>query len=437
MLADRFAQGIDGSPRPQGGPLLPARWFYGWTVVGAVFVLTFVGHGSAYTLAAFFPSLQHEFGAARGSVSLLFSLSGFLYFSLGAVTGPLSDRIGPRRLAIAGMMSLALGLALASQAQTLWQICLAYGLGVGLGIGLTYVPAVGAVQKWFIRQRGFATGLAVSGIGVGTLVMPLAAGALIELTGWRQAYLLLAVLPATIGVAAAYFLVDSPASHGLQPDGQGPDAANAGLVTTVAEGPTIAEALSSLPFWLIYAASFLTGLGLFTPVVHLAAYAQDHNLSERTGLWLVGLIGVGSIVGRLTTGRIADRLGRGRSLTAIYGAMAIVLMGWYISTAAWSLAAFALLFGLCWGGYVALFPAISADYFGGRNGSGIFGLLITNLAFATLIGPALAGFSFDMTGSYALPIIGSAIANVAAVGCMMLLEHPSAWRTRTIRSIKN
>jgi MFS family permease len=70
------------------------RWFYGWTMVVATFVLTFIGYGVAFSFAAFFPYLQHEFGATRGTISLLFSLSGFFYFALGAVTGPLADRFG-------------------------------------------------------------------------------------------------------------------------------------------------------------------------------------------------------------------------------------------------------------------------------------------------------------------------------------------------------
>ena len=149
-----------------------SRIFYGWFVVAAAFAVTFVGFGSAYTFSAFVESLQRDFGASRGSVSLVFSLAGFLYFGLGIVSGPLADRFGSRRLAVAGMILVGLGLAAASAARNLLEVYAAYGLGVGLGVGCAYVPAVGAVQRWFVRRRGFASGLAVSGIGVGTLVMP-------------------------------------------------------------------------------------------------------------------------------------------------------------------------------------------------------------------------------------------------------------------------
>src|SRR6185295_15679359 len=102
------------------------------------------------------------------------------------------------------------GLALAALAHDLAQVYVAYGLGVGLGVGCSYVPALGAVQRWFVRRRGFASGLAVSGIGVGTLVMPPLAAVLIRDVGWRHAYLTLGCLTAAAGVAMALLIENDP-----------------------------------------------------------------------------------------------------------------------------------------------------------------------------------------------------------------------------------
>ena len=120
---------------------LKARVFYGWYVVAAAFAVTFVGFGCAYTFSAFIDSLQRDFGASRGSVSLVFSLAGFLYFGLGVVTGPLADRWGSRRLAVLGMILTGLGIAAAGMAHSVVEVYAAYGLGVGLGVGCSYVPA--------------------------------------------------------------------------------------------------------------------------------------------------------------------------------------------------------------------------------------------------------------------------------------------------------
>src|SRR6266571_5424483 len=115
------------------------RIFYGWWVVAAAFAITFLGFGSAYTFSAFLEQLQREFGASRGSVSLVFSLAGFLYFGLGIISGPLADRFGSRPFAVIGMVLLGVGLAAASAARSLSQVYVAYGLGVGLGCGCAYV----------------------------------------------------------------------------------------------------------------------------------------------------------------------------------------------------------------------------------------------------------------------------------------------------------
>src|ERR1700761_9536896 len=90
-------------------PLKQPRLFYGWYVVAAGFAGTLGGVGCVYSFSAFIESLQRDFGAARGSVSLVFSLAGFLYFGLGAVSGPLADRFGPRLFAVAGMILTGLG----------------------------------------------------------------------------------------------------------------------------------------------------------------------------------------------------------------------------------------------------------------------------------------------------------------------------------------
>jgi MFS family permease len=159
--------------------------FYGWFVVAAAFAVTFVGFGCTYSFSAFIESLQRDFGASRGSVSLVFALAGFLYFSVGSISGPLADRFGSRRLALIGMILIGAGLVAASVAQSLLQVYAAYGLGIGLGVGCSYVPAVGAVPRWFARRRGLASGIASSGIGFGTLIVPPLASLLIKDVGWR------------------------------------------------------------------------------------------------------------------------------------------------------------------------------------------------------------------------------------------------------------
>ena len=399
------------------------RIFHGWLVVAGAFAVTFVGFGSAYTFSAFVESLQRDFGASRGSVSLVFSLAGFLYFGLGVVSGPLADRWGARRLAVAGMVLTGLGLAIASVARDLIEVYAAYGLGVGLGVGCAYVPAVGAVQRWFARRRGFASGLAVSGIGVGTLVMPPLAAFLIDAVGWRDAYLLLGCLAAAVGGGLALLIENDPRDRGLGPDG---DVLPAGNQTMPPSGASVREAIASRPFVALYAACLICSFGVFIPFVHLVPYALDHGVPQASAVLLLGVIGVGSTAGRFFLGSLADRMGRRPALVVMFAGMALALVLWLVSTGFWALAAFAFIYGIFYGGWVAVLPAVVMDYFGGRNVGGIIGVLYTSVAFGTLIGPSAAGFAFDLSHSYTLPIAASVAANIAAAAIMMTLSRTTA-----------
>jgi MFS family permease len=398
-----------------------SRIFQGWFVVAAAFAVTFVGFGSAYTFSAFLQSLQQDFAASRGSVSLVFSLAGFLYFSLGIVSGPLADRLGSRRLAVAGMICVGLGLAAAGMARSLTEVYLAYGLGIGLGVGCSYVPAMGAVQRWFVRRRGFASGLAVSGIGVGTLVMPPLAAFLIDQLGWRDAYLALGCLAAVLGVGMALLIENDPHDRGVGPDGD-PVRPDAHAVRSA--GSSLREAILSPRFAGLYAACVFVSFGLFVPFVHLVPYAVDHGVARSSAVLLLGEIGIGSTGGRFFLGGIADRMGRQRAILLMFAGMALTMAIWAFSAGFWALSVFAFGYGIFYGGFVALIPALATDYFGGRNISGILGVLYSSVAFGTLVGPSAAGFAFDFTHSYTLPILGSAAANVIAAGIMALLPKP-------------
>jgi MFS family permease len=304
-----------------------------------------------------------------------------------------------------------LGLAAASAARSLFEVYAAYGLGVGLGVGCAYVPAVGAVQGWFVRRRGFASGLAVSGIGVGTLAMPPLATLLIDILGWRGAYLALGALAAVIGGGMALLIENDPRDRGLGPDGDPPQP---GAASARREGTSVSAAIRSRHFIALYAACLICSFGVFVPFVHLVPYAGDHGVAASSAVLLLGVIGVGSTAGRFLLGGLADRIGRQSSLLLMFIGMAIALATWIFSTNVWSLAGFAFVYGVFYGGWVAVLPAVVMDYFGGRNVSGIIGILYTSVAFGTLIGPSAAGFAFDFTHDYTLTITASAAANIVA-----------------------
>lgn len=379
---------------------------YGWVVVAAAFTLMFVGFGAAYSFAAFFSAFEAQFGASRGEIALVFSLCAFLWFSSGAPAGMLADRFGARRVAIAGVACLVLALGVASMAQSLGVLYATYSIGIGLGVGLVYVPSVGAVQPWFSANRAFASGLAVAGIGAGNFAGPLLAAWWIELFGWRGAYLALALSVLLLGGAAAAALRQQERK-----------------AFAIPEGIPLGGALKTTPFWLLFVSLVLSCVGLFVPMVHLGPYATDAGYTEAQGVALVSLIGVGSLVGRFTVGAPADRLGRLPSLCAMYAGLGVMFLLWTVASAYWMLVVFALVFGACYGAYVALLPTIVMDLYGPRSVSGIIGCLYTGCGVGTLLGPWLAGVAYDTAGSYRLAMLGGALFSAGAAACVAILMH--------------
>jgi MFS family permease len=414
------------STHPQASP----RLFFGWYVVASAFLVMFVGFGVNYTFGPFLDPLRKQFGASKTEVSGLFDLMALIYFTLGALTGPLSDRVGPRRLGVAGGLLIGGGLLLTAHVTALWQMYLTYSVCVGAGIGCVYVPSVSAVQQWFHRRRGFATGVAVAGIGAGTLAGPPIAAYLLAALGWRSAYTVLGVAAlALIGIAVLR-LERSPAARGLAPDGERP---------TPSDGPARSLPRETSPvyttraFWLLYASCFFSCLAVFVPAVHLVSYAKSEGISATGAAWILGLIGVGSASGRLFLGTAADRLGRRRSLGGAYAFMAVMLAWWLVSHSAWQLAIFAVGFGLGYGGFVALLPAITADYFGALRAGAIIGLLYTSAGIGSFFGPIAAARIFDATGAYTIAILAGIAANLLAVASVVLLDPPERVHAAALR----
>jgi MFS family permease len=395
-------------------------------VVGASFAVLTLAFGATYAFPAFFDPLAQEFPGSRGNIALVFAVCGFFFFVVGAAAGPAADRIGSRPVVSAGLVLIGAGLVFASFGQTLWQVLTAFGLGVGFGVGLAYVPAVSPVQRWFLRQRGRASGFAVAGIGVGTFGGPLVATAIMGIADWRTAWLAIGIGVAILGVLAAQFLIDAPDRVGQFPDGDGAPAEGA---AGPPPGWTLKPALGTRPFVLLYVGIAAISVPLFVPFVHIVPFARDIGISQGTAVLLASLIGIGSIAGRFGLGTIADRLGRRATMLAMFLGLTLMLAFWLVAANAWLLGVFALAYGACYGGFVALVPAVIIDYLGARNAGAIIGALYTCVAPGTLVGPPLAGYAYDFWGSYTIPIVGSIALMALGTLITMAAPDPAKWRT--------
>jgi MFS family permease len=382
-----------------------------WVVVWATFVCLAVIFGVSYSFAAFFENFAKEFAAQRADVSWIFGLCGLVYFVLGAGGGMLADRWGPRMVCMTGMVFIAMGLFLTSLAQSLTTVYLSYGLLVGLGIAFVYTPSIACVQPWFNKRRGLASGIASAGVGAGTLILPVVVSYLLIEVNWREALQMMSAGVLLIGLTAGFLLKRAPNLSGNK-SGQLP-------------GLTLSATLKTPSFKWLYMGTLLGAPVMFVPFAHISAAARDSGVPDAQAVGLVGLIGIGSLVGRFAIGWLADRMGRIKTLMLMQGLMGLSYLVWAGAQDPWMFAVFALWFGLSYGSIVSLLPAICMDLFGGRAVSAIIGTLYTGAALGNLLGPVLAGQVFDMTQSYALVIwITLGISALATYSCWRILKYP-------------
>ena len=165
------------------------------------------------------------------------------------------------------------------------------------------------------------------------------------------------------------------------------------------------------------------------PFVHLVPSILDTGLYEKdTAVAVASLIGVGSLAGRFFIGPVSDRAGRRPTLIAQYLGMALLLLLWLATSNIVLLGFFSLAYGMCYGGFVALAPAVMIDYTGPRHASGILGLLYTSVGFGTFFGPVLVGAAFDALKDYTWPLIFSVGVAALAAAIIFLLPNPERWR---------
>lgn len=398
-MATQVARSLGTTPREAATD--SAR---GWVAVAGATLSLFTVFGVAYSFGAFFSAMSEEFDASKGSTAVLFGLANFVYFTGGVFTGRLADRIGPRPLAVGAAALLAAGLVLTSLVDSLWVGYLTYGLGIGGAVACGYVPMVAMVGGWFARSRTAALGVAVAGIGLGNLVATYVSAELIDANGWRSTYRAYAVLGAVLLLVAAACCQRPPVAPGA--------------------APADLRAAVRLPaFRYLYLSMLVMSQALFVPFVFLPAYARDRGIESGPAALLVGLIGGSSIVGRLVLGALGGRMGVTRLYQSCFAVMSATLCLWLVAGGSYAvLVLFAVTFGVSYGGFIALAPAVAAEHFGTQGLGAVLGALYTAAGLGG-IGLFLAGELIDATESYRGAIVGAIALAAASVALLLPLTR--------------
>jgi MFS family permease len=403
-----------------------ARISVAWTTMLSVWLTLGVAFGLQFSFSVFLVPLLEEFRWSRGAAAGAFSLSAVMQGALSPLIGALVDRVGPRRVILGGAIVLGVATVLASRVTSLWDLYVVVGALTALGVcAVGWVPSGALIAQWFARRQASMMGLAFSGMGIGVLAVGPLAQFLIDVHGWRVAYLLLgfgslALLVPIVGLG----IRDAPAARE-------PRAASA-MVSD--PGVAVRTALGMRAFWALFFAYVFTPLAVFPVVTHQVAFAVDHGFAPRFVAGIFGLTGFMSIAGRIVFGLAADRIGRAPSAAVSYACTAMGTLA-LLSIEAWRhpavLYLYGVLFGLGFGARGPIITAIAAARFPGRRFGAIYGLLSVGNGLGGAIGPWFAGALFDLTGTYRLAFLLTVTFCAAGAACFFLAEPSRAARRVT------
>jgi OFA family oxalate/formate antiporter-like MFS transporter len=403
-----------------------SRWYFlderaraGWVVVaGGVLINLMLG--VTYTWSVFAGPLAEKFGWSQTEVQLAFSVM-LAAFALSMIpAGMLIDRYGPKIVALAGGLLLAIGFAATGLlATTPLSLYATYGLLAGAGVGLAYGTPISAGMKWFERGKGLASGIIVFGFGFGSLLLAPVAKDLIVSQGVQQAFVMLGVVfAAVIGLGA--LLLRNPPEY--RP------AAQAGRF----EAFGILKSRDFWLLWLMFALSSAAGLmvignlATFAKLSFTSVFGMEKDAAFSLAALAVGVLAVFNGAGRIFAGWLSDRIGRPKAMLIFFGVQAfavasIVAAG---SLSAWALLSVMCVVGLCFGANFSLFPSATADRFGTQKSGANYGLVFTAYGVGGIVGPQVMATMLDASASagglsvaaYGAPfLIAGALVGAAAL----------------------
>jgi MFS family permease len=398
-----------------------------WIVVGTVWVTLAIASGLYFSFPVFFVALLEEFGWSRGATAAAFSISSIVQGLLSPVIGMLVDRLGPRRVILAGTFVLGGACMLSSQIGSLWSLYLVTGVLAAVGVcAVSWVPSGALIAHWFVERRGSMMGLAFSGMGAGVLVMGPLAQWLIAGHGWRAAYLVLGAGTLVVLVPVVWLGVrEAPAAAAPARPGAVRPAPGIG-----GAGRDVRAALRTRAFWALFFAYLCTPLAVFPVVTHQVAFAVDQGFPRLFVAGIFGLTGLLSVVGRIVFGFAADRIGRAMSATISYACTAVgtlCLLGLETWRDAAPLYAYALFFGLGFGARGPIITAIAAQLFQGHRFGVIYGILSIGNGVGGAVAPWFGGAIHDLTGSYRIAFL-VAVGFCAVGATCFWLARPSRRR---------
>lgn len=413
-------------------PRRTPRVFYGYwlIIVTFIFLVLCIGCGS-FAFSLFVRPLEASFGWGRGQV-----MAGFtIFFVTMGVASPLIgrfvDRHGARPVIPVGAVLMGLGFVLVSRMSDLWLFYLSYVLiGIG-GAGIGQVPCSAIISNWFKRRRGTAIGLMSAGVGAGGFIIAPVVAWLIPEFGWRMAYLSMAFMIWTVAIPLSLLVVRTrPSEMGLFPDGDArPPELPAGATARAAEVPsfTLKQAARTSTFWLIAISYFFgcfSSMGLTQAPV---PFLEDIGYPTQMAAAAIGMMGVGSAVGKAVFGWLCDRMQPKRAWAigqAMQACAALILININADSPVAFIWVFALLLGLGMGAWLPTLSMLASTNFGLLFYGAVFGAVNMAQSAGTATGPFFAGLMYDATGTYYWVFVIFASLFAVGIPTVLLVKRP-------------
>lgn len=374
------------------------RIFYGWWIVVGCFFLNFSAIGVVFnTLGVFIRPVSESLGFTRGGFTLYFTISALSMMFTAPFVGKLIERFSLRLVVTISSIILTASFVLFSQCRTLGQF---YILGVFSGIGLagsSIIPVSNMITHWFVDKRGLAMGIVFAATGIGGLTANPLANWIIVNHGWQAAYLSLGLLVGILTIPVAIFVVrGKPADMGLRPLGAEAAQAAEGEL----EGVTLTEAIKMSTFWLFALLILFTNIANMGVLHHIIPYLTDLGYASSTAAMLVSFhMGV-LMIGKVVTGRVADKLGLIKCYVLLIICMVASILLLYGMQVFWVAIAFCIIFGFASPVITVFPPLFTAKYLGRKHFAIVYGVLSIFSALGTALGTPLSGFIHDWTKSY-------------------------------------
>src|SRR5437763_2431423 len=397
-----------------------------WIRLIVSLVLSTIGGVGMWSVVVALPTVQAEFGVARGAASLPYTLTMVCFGVSSILMGKLSDRFGIIVPVIVGTIALALGYIAAGFAGSLALYALAQGVLIGTGSSATFAPLLAHTSLWFDRRRGIAVAVFASGNYLAGTLWPPIVQHFIATAGWRATYFGIGVFCAATMLPLALFLRRPPptATHDAKHAAATPHAMHAlGLSNRALQTLLVIAGLSCC-------------VAMSMPQVHLVAYCSDLGYGPARGAQMLSVMLAFGIVSRLTFGFICDRIGGLRTLLLGSSLQGFALLLFLPFNGLVSLYVMHAVFGLFQGGIVPSYAIIVREYFPPTEAGARVGTVIMATLFGMALGGWMSGAIFDLTGSYKAAFLNGTAWNLLNVGIvLMLLYRARGGRMRAATAI--